>query len=58
MTRVYTQEMGQPPVDIDGASAAPKRRPTKSKKPVKPNAPVKMAKGGKVKRGYGCAIKG
>jgi hypothetical protein len=32
--RVYTAEMGQPPQDIDSASAAPKRPPAK-KAPAK-----------------------
>ena len=68
--RIYEESMGQPPVDIDMGSIAPrprnttgsKRRPNEkpAKKPAK-----KMAMGGKVyaKGGYvkaadGCAVKG
>lgn len=36
--RVYTAEMGQPPQDIDGASATPKRPPMK-RPPAKKAAP-------------------
>ena len=51
---IYTADMGQPPQDIDGGSASPKK-PAAPKKPVppkKPEAPkkpaVKMAKGGSI----------
>ena len=62
---IYTADMGQPPQDIDGGSAAPKKaapkKPTAPKKPEpkKPEAPkkpaVKMAKGGSID---GIAIRG
>ena len=48
---IYTADMGQPPQDIDGGSAPPKKPETK-KPPVKKPAPkkpaVKMAKGGSI----------
>ena len=49
--RVYTQEMGQPPMDVDMGSAPKKRMPFKAKqKPTK-----SYAKGGSID---GCAVKG
>ena len=59
---IYTADMGQPPQDIDGGSAPPKK-PAPKKPPVKkPEAPkkpaVKMASGGYVKAADGCAKKG
>jgi hypothetical protein len=55
---IYTADMGQPPQDIDGGSAPPKKvapkKPAAPKKPEpkKPEAPkkpaVKMAKGGSI----------
>ena len=48
---IYTADMGQPPQDIDGGSAPPKK-PEAKKPPVKKPAPkkpaVKMAKGGSI----------
>jgi hypothetical protein len=55
--RVYTQEMGQPPMDVDMGSAK-KRLPIKAKqKPVakKAGGTMKYAKGGSID---GCAVKG
>jgi hypothetical protein len=62
---IYTADMGQPPQDIDGGSAPPKKpapkKPASPKKPEpkKPEAPkkpaVKMAKGGSID---GIAIRG
>lgn len=50
--RVYTEEMGQPPMDVDGGSAPPPKKPIKAKQ--KPKA---YAKGGSV-RGGGIAKRG
>ena len=61
---IYTADMGQPPQDIDGGSAPPKKpTPAPKKPPVKkPEAPkkpaVKMASGGYVKAADGCAKQG
>jgi hypothetical protein len=55
--RVYTQEMGQPPMDVDMGSAK-KRMPIKAKqKPVakKAGGTMKYAKGGSID---GCAQRG
>ncbi len=58
---IYTADMGQPPQDIDGGSAPPKKpMPAPKKPPVKkPEATkkpaVKMAKGGSID---GIAIRG
>jgi hypothetical protein len=68
--KVYTQEMGQPPQDIDGASAGrkfkkdepgmpeqPGSRIRVDGKPVKPEK--KMASGGSAsRRADGCCTKG
>ena len=51
---IYTADMGKPPQDIDGGSAATKKPAPKKPAPVKP-AVVKKAKGGSID---GCAIKG
>ena len=56
--RVYTQDMGQPPMDVDMGSAPPPRKPIAAKKkPVakKAGGVMKYAKGGSVD---GCAMKG
>jgi hypothetical protein len=55
---IYKAEMGQPPVDVDGASAGMDKKPrpvnkTGSKVAVKPAK--KYAKGGSID---GCAVKG
>jgi len=46
--RVYTAEMGQPPQDIDGASATPSPRKPPMKRPAPPKKP--MPKGGGIFR--------
>jgi hypothetical protein len=64
--RVYTAEMGQPPMDIDGASAGmgmkrpknmagSKRRPTEAEKK---KATKKYASGGYVRAADGVAQRG
>lgn len=50
--RVYTEDMGQPPMDVDMGSAPPPKKGIKAKQ--KPKA---YAKGGSV-RGDGCATRG
>lgn len=50
---IYTAEMGQPPQDIDGGSAAPKKpmpkkAAPKKPEPKKPMPVVKKAKGGSI----------
>ena len=50
---IYTAEMGQPPQDIDGGSAPPKKpapkKPTpKTPEPKKPAETKKFAKGGSI----------
>lgn len=62
---IYTAGMGQPPQDIDGGSAPPKKAPApkkpEAKKPVpkKPADTKKFAKGGSVsKRADGIAQRG
>jgi hypothetical protein len=54
---IYTADMGQPPQDIDGGAAPPKKaapkKPAPKKSAVKKPA-TKMAEGGSV-RGYGAA---
>jgi hypothetical protein len=55
---IYTAEMGQPPQDIDGGSAPPKKPAPKKpavKKPAPKKPAVKMAKGGSID---GIAIRG
>ena len=43
--RVYTAEMGQPPMDVDGGSAPPMRRPAmkRAAPPMKRPAPKRAA---------------
>ena len=71
---IYTAEMGQPPQDIDGGSAAPKKPAPKMpeakkpvtklrgegtrKIPVPPKKEKMYAKGGYVRAADGCAKKG
>jgi hypothetical protein len=68
--KVYTADMGQPPQDIDGASAGRKMKKTEPNLPEQPGSGIrvdgkplvpekKMAKGGSAsKRADGCAVKG
>ena len=71
--KVYTQDMGQPPKDIDGASAGRKLSPKEPNMPEQPGSAIrvdgkpvkptkKMASGGSVgsasKRADGCCVKG
>jgi hypothetical protein len=57
--KVYTEDMGQPPQDIDGASAG---KTSKKDQPEQPGSGIKvkkMAKGGSVSaRADGCCTKG
>ena len=57
--KVYTEDMGQPPQDIDGASAG---KTNKKDQPEQPGSGIKvkkMAKGGTASsRADGCATKG
>ena len=58
---IYTADMGQPPQDIDGGSAPPKKAPAPKKPEAKKPAPKKpvdvkkFAKGGSID---GCAQRG
>jgi hypothetical protein len=71
--KVYTQDMGQPPKEPDGASAGRKFGPKEPNMPEQPGSAIrvdgkpvkpakKMASGGSVgsasKRADGCATKG
>jgi hypothetical protein len=68
--KVYTADMGQPPQDIDGASAGRKMKKTEPNLPEQPGSSIrvdgkpvtpekKMAKGGSASsRADGCCIKG
>jgi hypothetical protein len=50
--RVYTEPMGEPPVNVDGMPGTEKKRP---KNAAGTKVPVKKAKGGSID---GCAIRG
>jgi hypothetical protein len=60
--KVYTAEMGQPPKDVDGASAGRKMKKTEPNLPEQPGSGIvvkKLAKGGSASsRADGCATKG
>jgi hypothetical protein len=60
--KVYTADMGQPPKDIDGASAGRKMKKTEPNLPEQPGSGIvvkKMAKGGSASsRADGIAQKG
>lgn len=43
--RVYTAEMGQPPQDIDGASATPSPKKPAMKRPAPPKKPAPKGEG-------------
>ena len=53
--RVYTEPMGNPPVNVDGMPGTEKKRP---KNTAGTKVPVKKAKGGYVRAADGCATKG